>query len=89
MRRRRHGRSNEEERTEADGELSAGMRLGDQRKRGGRRVDRVCSAVCAGGSGWRRKQRGDCNMREERRGTINSMRETEIIEGEREKEQRG
>jgi len=64
MRRRRDGRSNEEERTEADGELSAGMRLGDQRKRGGRRVDRVCSAVCAGGSGWRRKQRGDCNMRE-------------------------
>ncbi|KYN32477.1 hypothetical protein ALC56_13335 [Trachymyrmex septentrionalis] len=55
------------------------MRLGDQRKRGGRRV----------GSGWSRKQRGDCNMeRGERRGTVNGTRETEIIGGGREKEQR-
>lgn len=38
MRRRRDDGEVTEKKTEADGELSAGMRLGDQRQRGGRRV---------------------------------------------------
>lgn len=38
MRRRRDDGEVTEKKTEADGGLSAGMRLRDQRKRGGRRV---------------------------------------------------
>lgn len=55
MRRRRDDGEVTEKKTEADGELSAGMRLGDQRQRGGAEEsesDRVCSAVCARGRRW-------------------------------------
>lgn len=95
MRRKRDGGEVTEKKTEGNGELSAGMRLGDQRKRGGveERKATVCVAPYASGvgGGWKKKteerEREKERERhgEEERETVNATcgtRETEEIVGE-------